>query len=223
MVDSQNKDGITKDSTLIPKLTTVTNKRLTSSSVTVSDIINDNTSLGLSISSTLILDPPVNSGFANINTNGQYLPSDFNSSGEYDPTHSAGWEYIDQINVSVKFMINRFYIGNNYKVSSEFTTIYSTTSVTLNNNDAVVQLSYNSEKYAIGLSVNKSGTNKTTNVTYMSGFTNKYVRFTSTTDYILKGCYGNANTVYFDLSDETLDTTFSWLGLSKTVFKIFNY
>lgn len=106
MSNSQNNAGITKNSTLIPKLTTVTNKRLTSSTVTVSDIINDNTSLGLSGNSTLILDPPVNYGFCNIDQNGQYSPNQFNSSGEYDPTQSAGWDYIDQINVNVYRNIN---------------------------------------------------------------------------------------------------------------------
>lgn len=111
MNNSQNYAGITKNSTLIPKLTTVTNKRLTSSTVTVSNIINDNTSLGLSGNSTLILDPPVNYGFCNIEQNGQYSPNQFNSSGEYDPTHSAGWDYIDQINVNVyrKININNLY------------------------------------------------------------------------------------------------------------------
>lgn len=134
MNDSQNKDGITKDSTLIPKLTTVTNKRLTSSTVTVSDIINDSTSLGLSRTSTLILDPPVNYGVANIDNNGQYLPSDFNSSGNYDPTHSAGWDYIDQINVNVTNKPTIYYYRGSNNNETFFTDYGLISSLTYTNN-----------------------------------------------------------------------------------------
>lgn len=120
MVDSQNKDGISKDSTLIPRLTTVTNKRLNKANVTVSDIIDDTTSLGLSRNSTLFLDPPVNYGFVNIYDNGQYLPNEFNSSGNYDPTHSARWDYINQINVNVTIKISKY-----FKIVNENTGTYS--------------------------------------------------------------------------------------------------
>lgn len=103
MTNPSTNYGLTKESTLIPKLTTLTNQRVTSSSVTVSDLIplaDQSTSLGLSRTSTLVLDPPVNYGDITITEPGQYLPSDFNSQGLYDPTHSAGYEYINQINVT---------------------------------------------------------------------------------------------------------------------------
>lgn len=161
MVDNQNKDGITKDSTLIPNLTTVTNKRLTSSNVTVSDIINDSSSLGLSRTSTLILDPPVNYGHANITTNGQYLPSDFNSSGVYDPTHSAGWDYIDQINVNVpqpssnQPVVTKFTFTEDYYNYTSLLTIplssfiYATTSTSVNLTlyQSIIKISTYSSRY----------------------------------------------------------------------------
>lgn len=103
MTNPSTNYGLTKESTLIPKLTTLTNQRVTSSTLTVSDLIpltDQSTSLGLSRTSTLVLDPPVNYGDITITQPGQYLPSDFNSQGLYDPTHSAGYEYINQINVT---------------------------------------------------------------------------------------------------------------------------
>ena len=103
MTNPSINSGITKESTLIPKLTTLTNQRVTSSTLIVSDLIplaDQSTSLGLSRTSTLVLDPPVNYGDITISEPGQYLPSDFNSQGLYDPTHSAGYEYINQINVT---------------------------------------------------------------------------------------------------------------------------
>lgn len=103
MTNPSTNYGLTKESTLIPKLTTLTNQRVTSSTLTVSDLIplaDQSTSLGLSRNSTLVLDPPVNYGDITISEPGQYLPSDFNSQGLYDPTHSAGYEYINQINVT---------------------------------------------------------------------------------------------------------------------------
>ena len=103
MTNPSTNYGLTKESTLIPKLTTLTNQRVTSSTLTVSDLIplaEQSTSLGLSRTSTLVLDPPVNYGDITITEPGQYLPSDFNSQGLYDPTHSAGYEYINQINVT---------------------------------------------------------------------------------------------------------------------------
>lgn len=147
MTDSQNKDGITKDSTLIPKLTTVTNKRLTSSTVTVSDILNDSTSLGLSRTSTLILDPPVNYGVANITNNGQYLPSDFNSSGNYDPTHSARWDYIDQINVTVTKKLK--YIYNNGVVRNRTAIVNPGYSFSWTIGDSLVIITENTGDYEV--------------------------------------------------------------------------
>ena len=104
MTNPSTNYGLTKESTLFPKLTTLTNQRVTSSTLTVSDLIplaDQSTSLGLSRNTTLVLDPPVNYGDITITQSGQYLPSDFNSQGLYDPTHSAGFEYINQINVNV--------------------------------------------------------------------------------------------------------------------------
>lgn len=114
MTNPSTNYGLTKESTLIPKLTTLTNRRITSSTVTVSDLIpleQQSTSLGLSRNSTLILDPPVNSGDILITTDGQYLPEDFNSQGLYDPTHSAGFEYINSVTVNItkNYNINNFY------------------------------------------------------------------------------------------------------------------
>lgn len=221
MTDSQNKDGITKDSTLIPKLTTVTNKRLTSSMVTVSDIINDSTSLGLSRTSTLILDPPVNYGIANITNNGRYIPSNFNSSGNYDPTHSAGWDYIDQINVNVKIKFNRFYISSNYKTLTNFT-VYSNSisSFVVNSGEAVVRIVESDSSFTVNLLVNNDSTNKTINLTYDSGKINKYVKFGSTNgSSVLKLCYNN-NSSIIEINDESLDVNFSYVTFSKNSFVI---
>lgn len=116
MTNPSTNDGLTKESTLIPKLTTLTNQRVTSSTLTVSDILNDNESLGLSRNSTLVLDPPVNYGDITITEPGQYLPRDFNSQGLYDPTHSAGYEYINQINVN-KIKVEKLAINLNGNIT----------------------------------------------------------------------------------------------------------
>lgn len=133
MTNPSTNYGLTKQSTLIPKLTTLTNQRVTSSTLTVSDILNDNQSLGLSRNSTLVLDPPVYYGDITITEPGQYLPSDFNSQGLYDPTHSAGFEYINQINIEIPTMaipelkLSEIVLKNNYfQLSSNI--IYFTTS-----------------------------------------------------------------------------------------------
>lgn len=148
MTNATTNKGITKESTLIPKLTKVTNKRLTSSSVNVSDIINDSTSLGLSRSSTLILDPPVNNGDITITNNGQYSPYDFNSQGIYDPTHSAGWDYINQVNVDTTKILkitNGLYFrssnGNIYGPYS-FTRINSSITINISVGDEVIYCKY---------------------------------------------------------------------------------
>lgn len=154
MNDSQNNSGITKNSTLIPKLTTVTNKRLTSSNVTVSDIIEDQTSLGLSRTSTLILDPPVNYGFCNITNNGNFVPSNFNSSGNYDPTHSAGWEYINQINVNVpreifKYKKSLFTISSSDGYTLSRTIDSNQSTLTINNKHIFVIFSNSNNELVI--------------------------------------------------------------------------
>lgn len=156
MTDSNTNAGITKDSTLIPKLTTLTNQRVTSSTLTISDLIpmiDYNTSMGLSRDSTLILDPPVYNGDVTIEQNGTYLPEDFNSNGEYDPTHSANYDYINTITVSVTPQPTVYNLSDFYCTRDDGTDVtyfnnwqivpYDRYPIVMNNNDEVIMIRRN--------------------------------------------------------------------------------
>ena len=159
MTNPSTNYGLTKESTLIPKLTTLTNQRVTSSTLTVSDLIplaDQSTSLGLSRTSTLVLDPPVNYGDITITQPGQYLPSDFNSQGLYDPTQSAGFEYINQINVNVSpkksiSLIQSQYNGTIAKndTNSNWRFLSNSQSISIQRGYSILSITNSSNKYVI--------------------------------------------------------------------------
>jgi hypothetical protein len=106
----------------IKTLETITNIPLQSNQTTytISDLMTNQNADGITKDSTLYVNVPVTPtpptptiGFANITENGQYLPIDFNSQGEYDPLNpNNNFDYLNQINVNINTKLNKnnFYI-----------------------------------------------------------------------------------------------------------------
>lgn len=218
MTDSNTNAGITKDSTLIPKLTTLTNQRVVSSTLTISDLIpmiDYNTSMGLSRDSTLILDPPVYNGDVTITNNGTYLPEDFNSNGEYDPTHSANYDYINSITVNVNpapVIIDRIdsdggRIASNTINSNWNFYAYGTINVTTNSEVLIIQKTIN--YYIIKYYYNITITNLSVS--------NSWVYIYNGGDFINNVYLYSNNNIIMRLEDNNGDDKYSLVEIRNTI------
>ena len=200
MSNPQSNDGITKNSTLIinvPQPITTNNFRQ----------INSNNTYSLS---TLYQgqDNPV--GFkpdSQIEIRVPQTTLDITQISNYSITNNGnqnvpiptGYDAVDSINlnVNVKFSINRFYLSTYYKTLSNFTSFSSNLQLTINSNEACVWIVETINDYVIKLLVNNDNTNKSITLTIESNTINKYVKFGQTNGYSTLNLSNNTTTIKF--------------------------